>query len=211
MTKPMARPGSTPRARGGPATAFAELASFDEDDVGAPPAGWTAGLTGRATHRRAVTADAGAPGGHKVLKQSAHGDFPWCVKQSAAFADGYVEVRFKPLAGRQDRAGGVVRRWQDTDNYYIARANALENNVALYCTRGGRRDAIEYAEAPVAKDRWHGLRVEFAGSHIAVALDGRRYIEQQDSRIAGAGAVGVWTKADSVTVFSDFSDGRAPK
>jgi len=98
-----------------------------------------------------------------------------------------------------------VWRWKDGDNYYVARANALENNVSLYYTQGGRRDTIKYVDAPVAKNQWHTLKVEFSGKHIRVALDGKLYIDQQDEHISDAGAVGLWTKADSVTAFDDFS------
>ncbi len=90
-------------------------------------------------------------------------------------------------------------------------ANALENNVSLYYTTGGRRNTIKYVDAPVPPNVWHTLRVEFAGTRIKVLLDGKPYIEQEDSHISGAGAVGVWTKADSVTAFDDFSYGAVSK
>jgi hypothetical protein len=121
--------------------------------------------------------------------------------------NGFVEVRFKPISGNEDQAGGVVWRWKDGNNYYIARANALENNVSLYHTTNGRRNTIKYVDAPVAKNVWHTLRVEFSGRRITVALDGKTYIEQEDDHITGTGAVGLWTKADSVTAFDDFSYG----
>ena len=124
-------------------------------------------------------------------------------------ADGYVEVRFKALSGRRDQAGGVMWRWKDGNNYYIARANALENNVSLYYTTNGRRNTIKYVDAPVPKNTWHTLRVEFSGAAIKVSLNGKTYIDVKDTRITGAGAVGMWTKADSVTVFDDFVFGAA--
>jgi hypothetical protein len=117
----------------------------------------------------------------------------------------FDEAMFRPISGREDQAGGIVWRWKDGDNYYIARANALENNVSLYYTERGSRKTLKYVEAPVAANTWHTLMVEFAGTHIAVSLDGKRYIEMDDTHIAGAGAVGVWTKADSVTAFKDFA------
>jgi len=122
-------------------------------------------------------------------------------------ADGFVEVKFKPTAGKEDQAGGVVWRWKDGDNYYVARANALENNVSLYYTENGRRKTIKYVDAPVAGNAWHVLRVEFRGTAIRVLLDQKAYIEVADSHIEGAGTAGVWTKADSVTSFDDFAYG----
>ncbi len=84
---------------------------------------------------------------------------------------------------------------------------ALENNVSLYYTENGRRNTLKYVDAPVPGNVWHTLRVEFSGKRIRVILDGKPYIELEDGHIAGAGAVGVWTKADSVTLFDDFSYG----
>ena len=197
-------------------TTHAETLSFDRDAIGALPAGWRAGVTGRGSPGRgspkwSVVADASAPSRPNVLKQSGSGTFPWCVKPDASLADGRVEVKFKPLSGREDQAGGLVWRWKDGDNYYVARANALENNVSLYYTENGRRNTIKYVDAPVPGNVWHALRVEFAGKFIRVMLDGKTYIETDDAHIAGAGAVGVWTKADSVTLFDDFSYGATAR
>ena len=190
--------------------AQAESVGFNSDPVGAPPAGWQCGSTGGGTPRWTVEADPSAPSPPNVLKQSGKAPFPWCVKQGTALADGAVEVKFKSLQGREDQAGGVVWRWKDGDNYYVARANALENNVSLYYTEGGRRQTIKYVDAPVPGNVWHTLRAEFKASHIRILLDGKAYIELDDGHIASPGAVGVWTKADSVTVFDDFAYQPAP-
>ena len=178
---------------------------FNADTVGQAPAGWTCGATGRGAPKWTVELDSSAPSKGKVLKQSGAATFPWCVKTDSALSDGWLEVRFRPLSGREDRAGGLVWRWKDGDNYYVARANALENNVSLYYTERGSRKTLKYVDAPVAAGTWHTLRVEFAGKHITVSLDGQRAIEMDDTHIGGSGKVGVWTKADSVTVFDGFS------
>lgn len=185
--------------------AAAETISFDRDPAGGPPNGWVCGATGRGSPRWIVEPDASAPSGPNVLKQSGNATFPWCAKKDVAIADGFVEVMFKPLQGREDRAGGLMWRWKDGDNYYVARANALENNVSLYHTTRGSRRTIKYVDAPVEANRWHTLRVEFEGKRIKVLLDGKSYIDLTDDHIAGPGAVGVWTKADSVTAFDQFS------
>ena len=186
---------------------MAETINFDQDPVDSTPSGWTAGVTGRGTSKWAIEADRTAPSAPNVLKQSGTGTFPWCVKNGTALTDGMVEVKFKPISGKEDQAGGLVWRWKDGDTYYVARANALENNVSLYYTQNGRRNTIKYVTAPVAAGQWHTLRVEFAGKRILVALDGKPYIELDDEHLSGSGAVGVWTKADSVTVFDDFAYG----
>jgi hypothetical protein len=187
------------------ASIMAEPITFEGDVVGQPPSGWTCGATGRGNPKWSVEVDKPPSGGSKVLRQSGSATFPWCVRSDAKLADGWVEVKFKPLTGKEDQAGGLVWRWQDGDNYYVARANALENNVSLYYTERGSRKTLKYVDAPVAPGQWHTLRVEFAGARIGVALDGKRYIDLADGHITGAGAVGVWTKADSVTAFADFA------
>jgi len=187
--------------------ASAETINFDGDSPGALPAAWQQGVTGKGAPRWAVRQDESAPSKPNVIQQSGSGTFPWCVLPKTSVEDGFVEVSFKALSGREDQAGGVVWRWKDGNNYYVARANALENNVSLYYTENGRRNTIKYVDAPVAKNAWHTLRVEFAGSRIKVALNGKTYIDLEDAHIAGAGALGLWTKADSVTAFDDFSYG----
>ena len=186
---------------------MAETIGFDQDQPGALPTGWSCDLTGRGSAKWTVEADAAAPSKPNVLKQSGSGTFPWCAKKGVAIADGFVEVKFKPMQGSEDRAGGVMWRWKDGDNYYVARANALENNVSLYYLTRGSRHTIQYMDAPVQDNEWHTLRVEFTGKRIKVALDGKQSIDVEDTHIAGAGAVGVWTKADSITAFDDFSWG----
>ena len=191
-------------------SAHGQTEGFDTGKPGTLPMGWEGGVTGKGTPRWVIEADPSAPSPPQVLSQTGSATFAWCVRRDASIADGFVEVKFKPLRGREDQAGGVVWRWKDGDNYYVARANALENNVSLYHTTNGRRATIKYVNAPVAANAWHILRVEFAATRIKVILDGAPRIELEDAHIDGAGAVGVWTKADSVTAFDDFSFGRTP-
>jgi hypothetical protein len=188
-------------------SATATTVNFDDAPQAALPKGWTAGVTGKGTPKWAVAADPSAPSSPNVLAQTGEGTFPFCVDPSVSLAAGFVEVKFKAISGTEDQAGGIVWRWKDGNNYYVARANALEENVSLYYTTNGKRNAIKYVDAPVSLNTWHTLRVEFAGNRIKVILNGRMYIEQDDSHIAGSGAAGVWTKADSVTHFDDFSYG----
>jgi hypothetical protein len=190
--------------------AMATPVDFDADAIGRAPVGWTCGATGGGAPKWTVEADARGGKGH-VLRQSGRAPFPWCVKDETAISDGWVEVRFRAISGREDQAGGLVWRWKDGDNYYVARANALENNVSLYHTTAGKRHTIEYKDAPVTHGMWHTLRVEFKGHSIRVLFDGKPYIERADTHIAGPGKVGVWTKADSVTEFGSFTYGDTPR
>lgn len=185
--------------------ACAAVENFDSMATGALPPGWTCGVTGQGTPDWNVEADPAAVSSPNVLRQSGDGDYLWCVDAEASLADGFVETRFRPISGGEDQAGGVVWRFKDGDNYYVARANALEDNVTIYHTINGSRRSFRNVSAHVAPGQWHTLRVDFAGQHFVVTFDGVQVIEVDDNSIEGAGAVGVWTKADSVTDFDDFA------
>ena len=187
--------------------AAAETVNFDNMQTGAPPAGWTATQTGSGTAKWAVEKDDSAPSKPNVLKQSGQATFPVCFKNDTNIKDGFVEVRFKPISGKEDQAGGVIWRLQDANDYYIARANALENNVTIYHTIKGKRTEKKRAKIQVASGAWHTLRVDFSGNRFTVTFDGKKTLEWDDNTFKDAGKVGVWTKADSVTLFDDFSYG----
>jgi hypothetical protein len=130
------------------------------------------------------------------------------VKKDVSLKEGYVEVKFKPISGEEDQAGGLVWRWQDGNNYYVARANALEDNVTIYHTVKGSRRQFKNVAVKVTPNEWHVLRVDFKGNQFKVTFDGKIVIEAVDDTFQEAGSVGVWTKADSVTLFDDFGFGE---
>lgn len=181
-----------------------ETINFDKEDVGKPPSGWTATQTGSGQAKWAIVQDDTAPSKPNVLKQSGQATYPVCLKDDTSLKDGFVEVKFKALSGKEDQAGGVVWRAKDANNYYVARANALENNVTIYHTINGRRTERQRTRMTVTLNRWHTLRVDFIGSHFTVLLDGKSAIDWEDTTFTQAGKVGLWTKADSVTAFDDF-------
>jgi hypothetical protein len=124
-------------------TALTETINFDEVKTGGPPSGWTATQTGGDSAKWSVEKDDSAPSKPNVLKQSGQATFPVCIKNDTNLKDGFIEVKFKPVEGKEDQAGGVIWRCNDADNYYIARANALEDNVTIYHTIKGRRVAFK--------------------------------------------------------------------
>ncbi|MBI4661209.1 MAG: DUF1080 domain-containing protein [Verrucomicrobia bacterium] len=187
--------------------AQAEVVHFDDAKSGRLAPGWVAGLTGKGNPKWSVERDDSAPSKPNVLKQSGQGTYPWCVKKDVALRDGYVEVKFKPISGEEDQAAGLIWRWQDGDNYYVARANAIGENITIYHTLKGKRKEFKRVGAKVAANEWHRLRVTFKGSHFTVALNGKKVMEWEDETFKESGAVGVWTKADSVTLFDDFEFG----
>src|SRR5712691_12314459 len=187
--------------------AMAETVNFDDMKSGAAPAGWTATQTGGGTAKWAIEKDESAPSKPNVLKQSGQATFPVCIKNGTNLKDGFVEVKFKPVAGKEDQAGGVIWRVQDANNYYVSRANALEDNVTIYHTINGKRVAFKNINTKVTSGVWHTLRVDFKGNQFTVTFDDKKVIEATDESFANAGKVGVWTKADSVTEFDNFTYG----
>ena len=190
------------------AMAQTQTINFDNFKTGDPPPGWTATKTGSGQAKWTIERDDTAPSKPNVLKQSGEATYPVCIKDDTNLKDGFVEVKFKPISGKEDQAGGVLWRAKDANNYYVARANALEDNVTIYHTTKGSRHSFKSVDRKVASNQWHTLRVDFKGSQFTVTFDGQRVIEAKDDKITGAGAVGVWTKADSVTLFDDFRFGE---
>lgn len=184
----------------------ATTVNFDKAKVGPTlPSDWEAGVTGKGSPKWSIEKDSSAPSKENVLKQSGTADYPWAVKKDVSVLNGSVEVKFKSISGEEDQAGGVVWRFKDKNSYYVARANALENNVSLYYVEDGKRKTLKYVDAPVPLNQWNTLKVDFSGEEIKVSVNGKSYIDLKDSHISKPGAVGVWTKADSVTSFDDFT------
>ncbi|WP_246562503.1 hypothetical protein [Bradyrhizobium liaoningense] len=195
----------------------AQTLNFDNVPAGMPPEGWTLTMTGKGKPKWTVEAEPSAPSKPNVLKQSGQATFPVAIKSDTAIRDGFVEVKFKAVAGSEDRAAGIIWRAKDADNYYVVRANALEDNVVLYKTINGIRTSLDIVgrkggygvSTPVPSGRWHALRCDFVGSRFKVTYDGQPLFQVEDATIMNAGMIGLWTKADSVTLFDDLAYGEA--
>jgi hypothetical protein len=191
--------------------------SFESTQTGAAPEGWTSTLTGSGDPKWTVESDATAPSKSKVIKQSGRATYPLLLKNDSSVKDGFVEVKFKAISGSQDRAAGVVWRAKDANNYYVARANALEDNVVLYKTVKGVRSPLDIVgrkggygtDVKVPAGTWHSLRADFSGPRFRVSFNGKQLFEVENSTFADAGKVGLWTKADSVTLFDQIAYGEA--
>jgi hypothetical protein len=199
--------------------AQSELIRFDQALPGKLPVDWTAAMThaGAPPHWEIVR-DESAPSPPNVLAQLSRdktaGRFPLAIWDRALLQDGEVSVAFKAVDGSIDQAAGIVWRSQDSNNYYIARANALENNVVLYKVENGVRTSIAPKGLPsrsygvkhlIPSGRWNNLKVTFAGATFAVFLNQERLFEVEDTTFQKPGKIGLWTKADSVTYFDDFT------
>jgi hypothetical protein len=190
--------------------------SFESDRTGATPEGWTATLTGSGDPKWTVESDETAPSKSRVVKQSGRATYPLLLKDDTGIKDGFIEMKFKAIAGSQDRAAGVVWRARDANNYYVARANALEDNFVLYKTVNGSRSPLDIVgrkggygvSVPVPANIWHSLRIDFKGSRFTASFNGRQMFEVEDSTFTDAGKVGLWTKADSVTLFDEVKYGE---
>ena len=191
---------------------------FDKDAAGKIAAWFHNALTGSGAKADwVVKTDSTAPTQPNVLAQMSDDNtgyrFPLAIVDEGSFRDLEVSVRFKPVSGSGDQAAGLVWRLKDANNYYIVRANALEDNVVLYKVENGQRVSLSPKGAVsnaygvkhrVPKHTWTRFTVAFHGSLFTVSLDGEKLFEVEDSTFAGTGKTGLWTKADSVIYFDDF-------
>jgi hypothetical protein len=199
-------------------TLFGQVVNFDRDEAGKTPAGFVTGLTGKGKPGIwVIQKDPTAPSAPNVLAQT-NADpvsyrFPLCVYEGFSGRDVDISVRYKPVSGKEDQAAGIVWRYQNQNNYYIVRANANENNVVLYKVENGIRTDLPLVgqgrtygmKAKVPSGEWGTLRVVAKGSRFEVYSNGRKLFDVEDTTFPDAGKVGLWTKADSVTLFDDLT------
>jgi hypothetical protein len=183
---------------------------FEKAEPGKTPPEFVTALTGGGGAASwVVQAVEKAPSGRKVLAQTSSDAtdhrFPLCVLKDFAARDVEVTTSFRAVAGKVDQAAGLVARYRDKDNYYVVRANALEDNVRLYYVAKGDRRQFAGATVKISAGDWHTLKLSVKGNHFQVSVDGRPLFEADDETFKDAGGVGLWTKADSVTQFDDLS------
>ena len=194
-------------AIGGEPRRFAS--DFEGDRVGQLPNGWKSAKTGDGEGSVwKIVEDKSAPKGTKVLAQTAAGPgalFNICVAEGTSFKDVEATVSFKANAGKKDQGGGIVWRYVDADNYYVARFNPLEDNYRLYKVVAGKRIQLAAKEDLVIPEgTWHTLTIKMTGDRIECFLDGKKHLEAKDDAFGKAGQVGLWTKADAQTAFAQF-------
>ncbi len=183
--------------------------NFEDAALGQLPKGWSAAQTGDGKGSVwKVVEDATAPQGSKVLAQTAESTsvlFNLCVADDTEFKDVEVSVSFKAVQGKSDQGGGLVWRYQDANNYYVARFNPLEDNFRLYKVVAGKRVQLESKEGlKAASGAWHTMSVSMQGNQIECSLNGETYLEVLDDTFTKPGRVGLWTKADAQSEFDDF-------
>jgi hypothetical protein len=183
--------------------------NFDGDTPGVMPAKFHAARTGQGTESKwVVMTEPTAPSKPNVVAQVSKDTtdyrFPLLITDEGSFKDLQISVKFKAISGEVDRAGGLVFRLKDANNYYVVRANALEDNYRLYYVADGKRHQFAGANVKVTSGEWHELRVECVGNKIMCYFDGAKKIEAMNDAFKDAGKVGLWTKADSITYFDDL-------
>jgi hypothetical protein len=173
--------------------------------IGQPPPGFEFGRTGQGDLGRwIVVADASAQGGRAIAQASLDNTdyrFPLAIHQSAMVKNLDATLRFKPVAGKVDQAGGIAIRLASADDYYVVRANALEDNVRFYRVVKGKRQQLAGINTKVTSGEWHSLGIRAEDNRFAISFDGRPALTATDDTFAEAGKVALWTKADSVTHF----------
>jgi hypothetical protein len=156
----------------------------------------------------ALVADATAVGGRAIAQTSTDKTdyrFPLAIYKPHSGKNLEVSVRFKPVAGNVDQAGGLAVRLQTPDDYYVVRANALEDNVRFYRVVKSKREQLASANTKVASNTWHMLGLKAEGDRFTVSYDGKELFTTRDGTFAEAGKVALWTKADSVTHFDSLT------
>jgi hypothetical protein len=178
-------------------------------DLGSPPTGFQFARTGQGgLGQWIVVGDETSFAGRAIEQSSTDRTdyrFPLAILNSVDSKDVDVSLKFKPVAGHVDQAGGIAVRVLDGDNYYVARANALEDNVRFYRVVKGRRQQIDGVNIKVTSGEWHSLGLKAQGEHFTVKFDGKTLFTTSDKTFAGAGKVALWTKADSVTRFDQIA------
>jgi len=181
------------------------MIALDKMTVGAAPADFEFARTGQGGPAQwTVAADATASGGRAIEQTSTDRTdyrFPLAIYQKISAQNVDLTVHFKAVAGKVDQAGGIAVRLSDADNYYVVRANALEDNVRFYRVVKGRREQLEGVNTKVTANEWHQLGLRTEGDRFTVTFDGKQLFTATDRTFAGAGKVALWTKADSVTRF----------
>jgi hypothetical protein len=178
------------------------------------PEGFSAARTGKGAAAEWKVVDDNTASGGRALAQTSTDRtsyrFPLAIYQSVSAVNVAVTVRFKAVAGEIDRAAGIAVRLADADNYYVVRANALENNVNFYRVVQGSRREIKGAAVKVTPGEWHTFGLRAAGDHFTISFDGKDLFTASDETFKGGGKVALWTKADSVTHFDALTIEKLP-
>ena len=186
-------------------TASVTTFTFDTDEVGKMPMHWSNHFTGKG---KLGNWEIRQDDGQQVLAQVSQENFGYhfdvIVWDESDYQNLEMTVRFKGVKGKEDQGGGPVWRYHDADNYYIARANPLENNFRVYKVVAGNRKQLASVDLDIPTGEWHTIKISMMGNHILCFYDGKKYHDVTDDTFTGSGKVGLWTKADAFTYFDNL-------
>ena len=177
--------------------------------VGIAPTDFEFARTGQGAVGQWVVVDDASAASKRAIEQSntdrTDYRFPLAIHQPTTAKNVEVALRFKPVSGKVDQAGGIAVRLASPDDYYLVRANALEDNVRFYRIVKGRRQQLATANIKVSSGEWHTLGIKAEGDRFTVAFDGKQLHSTTDKTFPAAGRVALWTKSDSVTRFDQIN------
>ena len=187
--------------------------TFENYETGKIPSGWSQYFTGKGKSTNWKVID---DQGNKVLAQlsSDHPNYHFneVVFDGLQLKNVELKVRLKGVQGKMDQGGGFVWRFTDANNYYVVRANPLEDNVVLYKVENGKRTDLPLigkgktygVNVPKLGSGWNDLKLTVQDDIFTVFLNGKEIFQVKDKTFTNAGKVGLWTKADAVSYFDDF-------
>jgi hypothetical protein len=189
-----------------PATSTTDtVIDFQQAATGALPPGWTTALTGKGKPCRwEIVRDHGEKVLAQLSSETPDYRFNLAINQGLKYKNMEISVKFKGIRGHNDQGGGPLWRYQDASNYYVVRANPLENNFRLYKVVNGSRHMLKSANLPIDTGKWYTLKITMQGNHIVCYFNGKPLLKATDNTFSQAGKIGLWTKSDAVTFFKDL-------
>jgi len=187
------------------------IINFENETVGKLPSGFVADATNKA---KSIKWNIVNENGNNVVAQQSINSgscYNLLVLDKISCQDFTASVRIKAISGEEDLGGGLVWRYIDKNNYYIARYNPLENNFRFYNVVNGSRKELESTEIDIKQGEWFIMTIDVKGNKVTCSLNGKTLIESTDDTFKSAGRIGLWTKADAVTYFDDLKINTSTK
>ena len=177
-----------------------KVLDFDTDKENEPPAGFEP-----YSGKWIIKSDSSAPSTPNVLAQlSTQEPWPGIVVKDSNYKNVSLEVKFKTISGDEDQAAGIIFRYKDSGNFYVFRANADEDNAVLFKFENGHRSSIKGAKVKVPHNAWCSIKVIAVSNSMSCFFNDQKLFTVQND-LYREGKTGLWTKADSVTYFDNFS------
>ena len=185
------------------------LWTFDTDPPGTLPSDFVVGtlFDGRPAGDWKVAQKSDAPSPPNVFGQlmgkGAEHAYKVVLVEGSNTSDLGLEVSLLAVDGRADMGGGLIWHAADDRNYYLTRANPLEQNIRIYRVVKGVRHMLKNFDHIIDVRSWHQLRVTMTGCRVQVFFDKSKVFDLCDDTFK-EGRIGLWTKSDATTYFDDL-------